>query len=250
MRAPSRLPYGQTALTANVVTEREHCETAYERFTDSGPLALLPSRALAGTPEAIEGDRRWSLVWSAHNHQVKALLGMADRPFLKRLQERFGRRVGRFVSISPRHAYPLAMRYVYNHVRHRVAFIGNAAHTIHPVGGQGFNLGLRDVVTLADVLAAAEERGADPGAQDTLRGYASWRRADHLRTIGLSDALVRAFSSRCKPLAWARDSALMGLDLAPAARHAFARQCMGFSGYLPRLALGLPLKRSTESSGT
>jgi 2-octaprenyl-6-methoxyphenol hydroxylase len=237
-----RLGYGQTAIIANVVTEREHGNVAYERFTDSGPLALLPSRAPAGSPGEEEGDHRWSLVWTARDDQVEAIMGLSDSAFIARLQKRLGRRVGRVLKTTPRYAYSLALLYVRDHVRSRLAFIGNAAHAIHPVGGQGFNLGLRDVAELAEVLAEAAGRGDDPGTLATLKPYADWRRPDYLRVLGLTDGLVRGFSTNFKPAVVARDFALLTLDLLPSMRHQFARQFMGLTGRQPKLARGLPLE--------
>lgn len=237
-----RLGYSQTAIIANVVTEREHNNVAYERFTSSGPLALLPCRAAAGYPAEEEGDHRWSLVWTARDDQVESIMELSDSAFITRLQKRLGRRVGRVLKTTPRHAYPLSLLYVRDHVRSRLAFIGNAAHAIHPVGGQGFNLGLRDVAELAEVLAEAGRRGDDPGALATLKPYADWRRPDYLRVLGMTDGLVRGFSTSFTPAVMARDLGMVALDLLPSLRHQFARQFMGLAGRQPKLARGLPLE--------
>lgn len=238
------LGYGQTAVIASVVTDREHHNIAFERFTESGPLALLPNTAPAWMDGAEAGDRRWSLVWTVHDHEVQEHLALDDTAFLERLQQRLGRRAGRLLSVSPRSAYPLGLQYVRDHVRPRLAFIGNAAHLIHPVGGQGFNLGLRDVAVLAEVLAAASRQGADPGSLDTLRGYADWRRSDYIRVMGFTDGLARTFSTDFRPLVVARNLGMVALDMLPPARRLLTRQAMGVSGRQPRLALGLPLLRS------
>jgi 2-octaprenyl-6-methoxyphenol hydroxylase len=234
-----RLPYGQTAVIAYVTTDRPHGGWAYERFTDTGPLALLPCRGARGTSEAAEGDHRWSLVWSARDDQVEELLGMDDAAFLARLQARFGHRAGRFLRVTSRQAYPLGLHYLRDHVRTRAVFIGNAAHTIHPVGGQGFNLGLRDVAALAEVLAEAVRQGEDVGRDTVLARYAKWRRPDYLRVLAFTDGLARTFSSRLPPVALARDLGLLGMDLLPGAKHLFAAQAMGLLGKQPRLARGL-----------
>lgn len=235
------LGYGQTAIIANVVTDREHGHVAYERFTDSGPLALLPSRAPEGSPDREQGDRRWSLVWTARDEQVAGIMELSDGAFITRLQKRLGRRAGRVISTTPRHAYPLGLLYVRDHVRSRLAFIGNAAHAIHPVGGQGFNLGLRDVAELAEVLADATQHGDDPGSMITLKRYADWRRPDYIRVMGMTDGLVRSFSTNFKPAVVARDLGMVAMDLFPSLRHQFARQFMGLTGRQPKLALGKPL---------
>ena len=240
------LGYGQTAVIASVVTDREHGDIAYERFTDSGPLALLPNTAPAWMEGSEAGDRRWSLVWTVHDHEVQEHLALDDQAFIERLQRRLGRRAGRVLSVSPRHAYPLGLQYVRDHVRPRLAFIGNAAHLIHPVGGQGFNLGLRDVAVLAEVLAEAARQGRDPGNIDTLRDYAAWRRPDYLRVMSFTDGLARTFSTDFRPLVVARNIGMVALDMLPPARRILTRQAMGVSGRQPRLALGLSLAPNEE----
>jgi 2-octaprenyl-6-methoxyphenol hydroxylase len=236
-----RLGYGQTAIIAGAVTEQAHGCTAYERFTDSGPLAMLPNTAPAWMAGSESGDHRWSVVWTVRDREVEEHLGLSDEAFLSRLQQRLGRRAGRLLSVSPRRAYPLGLQYVRDHVRHRLAFIGNAAHLIHPVGGQGFNLGLRDVAVLAEVLVGAARRGDDPGASATLKRYADWRRSDYIRVMGFTDGLVRTFSTDFKPLVTARNVGMVAMDLVPPLRRLFTRQAMGVNGRQPRLALGLPL---------
>lgn len=241
-----RLGYGQTAVIASVITDRPHGDVAFERFTESGPLALLPNTAPSCMEGAEAGDRRWSVVWTVHDREVEEHLSLDDETFLARLQARLGRRAGRLVAVSPRRAYPLGLQYVRDHVRQRVAFIGNAAHLIHPVGGQGFNLGLRDVAVLAEVLVQAAREGRDPGALETLRGYANWRRADYLRVMGFTDSLVRTFSTDFRPLVVARNLGMVAMDLLPPLRRLFTRQAMGVNGRQPRLAVGQPLDGSQQ----
>lgn len=236
-----RLGYGQTAVIANVISEREHAYVAYERFTESGPLALLPNTAPSWMEGAEAGHHRWSLVWTVHDHEVAEHLALDDAAFLARLQHRLGRRAGRILSVTPRNAYPLGLQYVRDHVRHRLAFIGNAAHLIHPVGGQGFNLGLRDVAVLAEVLVQAAKQDADLGSLSTLKSYADWRRSDYIRVMGFTDGLARTFSTDFRPLVVARNIGMLAMDLLPPARRLFTRQAMGVNGRQPRLALGLPL---------
>ncbi len=231
-----RAGYRQTAVIATVTTDRPHQFTAYERFTESGPTALLPcERAGEAT------GRRWSLVWTVRNGDDAELLDLPDATFLQRLGERFGRRAGRFESVTGRHAYPLGLEYVRDVVLPRVALVGNAAHAIHPVAGQGFNLGLRDVAALAEVLAEAVHSGADIGAPETLHRYSAWRRPDYLRVMGFTDTLARAFVTPLPGLATVRHLGLTLLDALPAAKHLLARQSMGLTGRLPRLACGIPL---------
>ena len=236
------LGYGQTAIIASVVSDHPHANIAYERFTESGPLALLPNTAPSWMTGAEDGERRWSLVWTVHDHEVEEHLALDDAAFIARLQKRLGRRAGKVLSASPRSSYPLGLKFVRDHVRPRLAFIGNAAHLIHPVGGQGFNLGLRDVAVLAEVLVDAARAGNDPGSMESLRGYARWRRSDYLRVMGFTDGLARTFSSDFLPLVVARNIGMVALDMLPPARRLLTRQAMGVNGRQPRLALGLPLQ--------
>jgi 2-octaprenyl-6-methoxyphenol hydroxylase len=240
------LGYGQTAVIANVVTDQEHGNVAFERFTNSGPLALLPNTAPEWMEGTEAGERRWSMVWTVHNHEVDEHLALDDATFIERLQARFGRRAGNILSVTPRSAYPLKLQFVRDHVRHRLAFIGNAAHLIHPVGGQGFNLGLRDVAVLGEVLAQAAHDGRDPGTLETLNDYARWRRADYIRVAGFTDSLTRIFSTDFRPLVAARNLGMVAMDLLPPLRRLFTRQAMGVNGRQPRLALGLPLNEKQQ----
>ena len=222
--------YQQTAVITNVTPERAHDNVAYERFTDSGPLALLPM-----------SDDRCALVWTLRDDQVDAVMALDDAAFLARLQERFGRRLGRLTRVGKRSAYPLRLVRARESVRPRLALIGNAAHTLHPIAGQGFNLGLRDVAALVDVLLAAQRAGRDIGDPAVLTEYAEWRRTDHRRVIAFTDGLTRIFASPLPPVAWARDLGMLALDLLPPAKRMFARLTMGKAGRLPRLARGLSL---------
>jgi 2-octaprenyl-6-methoxyphenol hydroxylase len=228
--AIERIAYGQTALVASVATGRPHGNTAYERFTATGPLAFLPM-----------SNGRCAVVWSARAGEVEAMLGWSDAEFLARLQERFGERLGAFSRPGKRRAYPLALTRVREHVRHRLALIGNAAHTVHPVAGQGFNLGLRDVAALAEVVTRAARAGEDIGSFAVLERYASSRTRDNRVTQAFTHGLVRLFASDSAPLACARSLALVALDLTPPAKRFLVRISSGLAGRLPRLARGLPL---------
>ena len=234
--------YGQTAVIATVATDRPHGNVAFERFTDTGPLALLPCDPSLDGDQSTQG-KRWSLVWTVRDRQVDEMLALDDGEFLRRLQQRFGYRAGRFLRTSVRYAYPLTLQFVRSAAQERIAFIGNAAHAIHPVAGQGFNLGLRDVAALAQVIAAAVESGADIGTMATLKAYAKWRRPDYLRVFAFTDSLVRTFSNNLPPLRLVRNLGLLGMELVPPAKHLLARQAMGLTGRLPRLASGVPLKK-------
>ena len=225
-----RWDYGQTAVIANVTPEYPHAQVAYERFTDNGPLALLPMSA-----------KRCALVYTVPTEQADAVLNLSDAAFLERLQASFGERLGRFQRTGRRRAHPLTLVKSREHARHRVAIIGNAAHTLHPIAGQGFNLGIRDVAALAEVIVDACRQGEDFAQDRVLQRYADWRRWDQRRTIAFTDGLTRLFSNPLGPLRLARNLGLLAFDLLPPAKHLLARQTMGLEGRLPRLARGLPL---------
>ncbi len=222
--------YGQCAVIANVTPVRPHHNTAYERFTETGPLALLPM-----------SEGRCAMVWTHRAADADTIMAMDDQRFLETLQNSFGFRLGRIIKVGRRTAYPLQLIRAREHIRDRVALIGNAAHTLHPVAGQGFNLGLRDVAALADVIAAAAAEGRDIGSDEVLRRYAQWRRGDHQRVITFTDALVRVFSNNFTPLVLARDLGMTVLDLLPGVKRGIIGRAMGIAGPLPRLARGIPL---------
>ncbi|MGD8567808.1 MAG: 2-octaprenyl-6-methoxyphenyl hydroxylase [Gammaproteobacteria bacterium] len=223
--------YRQTAITANISTELPHHNRAYERFTSQGPLALLP----------MGDDRQCSLVWTRHTENVDALLKLSDDQFLQQLQREFGNRLGAFTRIGKRSTYPLKLVRAASQVRKRVALIGNAAHTLHPIAGQGFNLGIRDVAALAQILVDEHKAQRDIGLLGALQTYQQWRQEDHRRIIGFTDNLVRIFSNRFTPLAVARNLGLVATDVLPPVKHLLAKHTMGMAGTLPRLARGLPL---------
>jgi 2-octaprenyl-6-methoxyphenol hydroxylase len=222
--------YGQNAVIANVTPEQPHRNRAWERFTEHGPLALLPMSA-----------NRCSLVWTIPRAHSDGMLALPDAEFLAALQARFGYRLGRFERTGARASYPLIRVSAARHVAERLALIGNAAHTLHPVAGQGFNLGLRDVAVLAEVIADAHAAGEDIGGTDVLARYQRWRAADQQRVLTLTDGLVRVFSNDFTPLVIARNAGMVALDLLPPLKRLMMRQTMGLAGPLPRLARGLPL---------
>ena len=223
--------YGQDAVITTVLAERPHPGRAFERFTDTGPLAMLP----------MPGGR-YSVVWTCRPTETTGLLSLTDADFVARLQARFGWRLGRLSAPSRRQAHPLKLKLVRETIHERLVLIGNAAHTLHPVAGQGFNLGLRDVAALAEALGEAARHGRDAGASSTLADYARWRGRDQADTARLTDTLARLFVVPWRPVRIARNLGLLGLDLLPAARHRLARRFMGLDGSLPRLARGLPLE--------
>jgi 2-octaprenyl-6-methoxyphenol hydroxylase len=225
-----RTEYCQSAVVTTVTAGEPHGNTAYERFTDTGPLALLPLR-----------KNECAVVWSAKEAEVPTILGWSDVEFLNQLQDRFGDRLGAFTRPGKRAAYPLALTRVQEQVRERLALIGNAAHTVHPVAGQGFNLGLRDVASIAEILTDAMHAGEDIGSLAVLRRYAGWRQRDNLITAGFTNGLIRVFSNNAFPLTFLRNAGLLAVDLMPGVKRGFVRVTSGLSGRLPRLARGLPL---------
>jgi 2-octaprenyl-6-methoxyphenol hydroxylase len=227
--------YGQYAVIANVEMAQPHNNIAYERFTSSGPMALLPSKSANGN------ENLFALVWTVKAAKRDSILGLSDEEFLQQLQQRFASRVKGFVKISQRHVYPLSLMQSREHYRPRLAIIGNAAHTMHPVAGQGFNLGLRDVAAIAEVIVDAIKQGEDIGDTVVLQRYAKWRQQDQLQMAISTDSIVRIFSNSFSPLALVRNIGLTLLDISPGLKHKLTKHAMGFSGKLPRLARGIRL---------
>jgi 2-octaprenyl-6-methoxyphenol hydroxylase len=223
--------YGQVAITATVTTQRFHDHVAYERFTPEGPIAVLPL-----------ADGRCGLVWTRQPPEAARLLAATDEAFLSELQQAFGFRLGRLLSVGRRQSYELGLWRAERHVGERLAVVGNAAQALHPIAGQGFNLGLRDAASLAEVLAEARAEGiSDTGAEAPLAAYAAWRDQDQRRIVAFTDGLVRLFATPFGPLRVLRTAALLAFDALPPAKSALARLSVGASGRIPKLARGLPL---------
>jgi 2-octaprenyl-6-methoxyphenol hydroxylase len=223
--------YGQVAITATLVTQRFHDHVAYERFTAEGPIAVLPL-----------ADGRCGLVWTRHPPEASRLLEATDEAFLAELQQAFGFRLGRLLSVGRRQSYELGLWRAERHVGERLAVVGNAAQALHPIAGQGFNLGLRDAASLAEVLADARAEGvSDAGAAAPLAAYAAWRDQDQRRIVAFTDGLVRLFATPFGPLRALRTAGLLAFDALPPAKGALARLSVGASGRIPKLARGVPL---------
>ena len=222
--------YGQVAVVANLAADRPHDGTAYERFTPVGPLALLPL-----------ADGSYTVVWARTPDDAAQALAMPEAQFLAGLQRRFGWRAGRFVRVGRRHGYPLALTRSDATHAPRAVLIGNAAQALHPVAGQGFNLGLRDAATLAECLVEARRGGGDPGGEALLARFAALRAADRSGVTRFTDGLVKLFRDERPGVGALRDLGLLLFDLAPPAKRALARVSWGFAGRLPRLARGLDL---------
>ncbi len=224
--------YGSHAVIANLTPGEDHRGRAYERFTPDGPMALLPTTG-----------GRCALVWSVADDELHDVLALDDAAFLDQVQRRFGYRLGRFRQAGRRAHYPLRGHVVTQPLAPRGVVIGNAAHTMHPVAGQGLNLALRDVAWLAQLLAEAERRGEDVGHPALLQRYARQRQADTRLIMGFTHLLLASFGNRLPGLRAGRNLALKWLDIVPPARRAFMKLGMGLGTPLPALAAGCPLNR-------
>jgi 2-octaprenyl-6-methoxyphenol hydroxylase len=223
--------YGQTAVICNITPEIAHDGRAFERLTDTGPFAVLPHT----------GDR-CGLVWSVATKDAEDILALDDAAFLSRAEQRFGRQLGALVKVGRRTAYPLKLVRATEDVRERLVILGNAAHAIHPIGAQGFNLALRDVATLAEILAD-DDRG-DPGETGLLHTYSAWRRQDQRGTIATSDGMTRLFANPSPLAAGLRTGGMIAHAIWPGLRRYSAIKAMGYRGRVPRLALGESLRPS------
>jgi 2-octaprenyl-6-methoxyphenol hydroxylase len=219
--AATEKPYRQHALICNVATAEPHAGCAFERFTDEGPLALLPLLPAAGA------RHRSALVWTLPPQRAAQLLECPQEDFLAALQQRFGYRLGRLQQVGARHAYPLTLRHCDEQVRAGIAVMGNAAHALHPVAGQGFNLALRDIWALCEVLAEGLAQGHAPGSLAVLQRYRARQQGDQRRTMAFSDRLPALFMHSDPLLALARDLALSGLDWVAPLKRAFVAQAAG-----------------------
>ena len=222
--------YAQVALVANLTSDAAHAGAAFERFTPDGPLAVLPL-----------ADGRRTVVWAVPVARAPQLLGLGDTDFIAELQRTFGWRAGRFSHAGRRASYPLTLTRAAAPTAARSVLIGNAAQALHPVAGQGFNLGLRDAAMLAECLADAV---TDVGAPAVLERFATWRAGDRRGVTGFTDGLVRLFGDSRPGVAWLRDLGLLAFDLLPPAKAALARVSAGFAGPAPRLARGLPVRHA------
>ena len=211
--------YGHSAIIANISLQQPHRAVAYERFTDRGPMALLPLSDFDNCP-------RSALVWTQPTEVAQSLMAEDDQTFLAALQDRFGDRLGAFTQVGKRAIYPLALTTSEEQVRRRLVVVGNAAHSLHPVAGQGFNLSLRDVSALADCLANCSVN-TDLGALDHLQYYQQQRASDQRNTLLFTDNLSKLFGLSSPLVALGRNSGLLLMDLVPTLRKQFAHFGMG-----------------------
>ena len=221
--------YAQHAIVANMGLTRAHQQCAYERFTSSGPLALLPLTGL-----------RSSLVWALPPLEAERMMAMPDRDFLHQLQRAFGYRLGRFTRVGQRAMYPLKQVLMPQQVMGKVVFVGNAAHTLHPVAGQGFNLGLRDVAMLAQCIVQ-EGLGTD-----MLHTYQQSRRHDQTAIARFTDGLIEVFTSHLPGVALARSVGLMAIDNILLLKNILARYARGYAGITPDLVCGIALRQTQD----
>ncbi len=240
--AAQKSDYEQRAVIGNLQPEKNIDNMAYERFTSQGPLALLPV-----------ADGRAAFVWTVSEGDADRVMALDDDAFISELQAQFGHRLGRFSRVGVRASYPLLLSKAVRLTATRSVLIGNAAHGLHPVSAQGFNLGMRDVAALVDCIADAlggrtsltEINRFDPVLRDPaglLERYASWRRADQQKLVRFTDSLVKLFGSSRRPVRVLRDIGMLGFDVIPGVRSAFARHTMGLAGRLPRLSRGVPVR--------
>ncbi|WP_219012639.1 2-octaprenyl-6-methoxyphenyl hydroxylase [Shewanella algae] len=220
-QALQQFEFGQSAVIANVATDKPHNGMAWERFTEHGPLALLPMGD-------SDGQARLSLVWALPHEEAERVQALPQAEFLQQLQQAFGYRAGRFVAVGERHRYPLSLSYMPRPIYHRTLYLGNAAQTLHPIAGQGFNLGLRDLVTVLETLEPVLAAGGDPGAAQVLHAYHAAREQDRRQTINNIEFLVRGFSNNYWPLVAGRNLGLRILSWCPPFKTPVAHRAMGW----------------------
>lgn len=219
--------YDQAAIVTTVGHEREHGGCAVEHFLPAGPFAILP---LTG--------QRCSIVWTENAAEAERIIALPDDQFHAELEKRFGLKLGDIEVIGPRRAFPLGLFTARSFVGERLALIGDAAHIIHPIAGQGLNMGLRDVAALAEAIADAARLGLDPGGADVLERYQRWRRFDTMTMGVATDGLNRLFSNRSDVLRLARDVGLGLVERMPMLKRVFIREAAGFTGDVPKLLKG------------
>jgi len=224
--------YEQIAIVLVACHERPHHGVAQEKFLPGGPFAILPMR------DGEAGEHRSSIVWTERADLAPRLLALDAPRFQAEFARRFGDHLGRVAPVGPRWWYPLGLVHADRYVETRLVLVGDAAHGIHPIAGQGYNLGVRDIAALVEVLIDGKRLGLDIGASDTLERYAQWRRADNLAMVAATDLLNRLFSNDIKPIRLARDLGLAAVNRVPPLRRFFVRHAMGLVGDLPKLIRG------------
>lgn len=225
-----RWAYGQTGIVCTLRHDRPHGGLAIERFFPDGPFARLP----------MTGDR-CSIVWALEEELAAAVMALDDKGFLGEVAERFGDDLGELELEGPRWAYPLALVLADSYTANRLALVGDAARGIHPIAGQGWNLALRDVAAVAEIVVDRLRLGLDPGDALALERYAAWRRFDGLALVAVTDGINRLFANDVFPVRLAREAGLAAVERLPAVKRFFMRHAMGLVGDLPRTMQGQPL---------
>lgn len=219
--------YGQSAIVTTVAHERSHEGRAEEHFLPPGPFAILPLR-----------HNRSSIVWTEEATEAERIVALPDGDFHDELEKRFGLRLGDIAVAGPRRAYPLGLWVARSFIADRLALIGDAAHVIHPIAGQGLNMGLRDVAALAEAVVDAVRLGLDPGGAEVLARYQRWRRFDTMTMCLSTDCLNRLFSNRSDAIRLVRDLGLGVVERLPALKRLFIREAAGLAGDVPKLLRG------------
>jgi 2-octaprenyl-6-methoxyphenol hydroxylase len=223
--------YGQSGIVTTVRHERDHNGRAEEHFLPAGPFAILPlKRDAAG--------HRSSIVWTEETIEAERIVALDDAGFHSELEKRFGLHLGEIAAVGPRRAFPLGLHVARSFVAERIALVGDAAHVIHPIAGQGLNMGLKDVAALAETIVDAARLGLDPGSPVTLERYQRWRRFDTMAMGAATDGLNRLFSNRSDALRLVRDVGLGLVDRLPALKDLFIREAAGLTGEVPKLLKG------------
>lgn len=233
------LDYHQTAIVCTVAHMKPHHGVAHEHFLPVGPFAMLPMTDDVDAKGAAR--HRSSIVWTEDPRLVPMLLALSDDDLAAEIRQRFGDTLGDLRPIGPRFSYPLKLLLADAYVKDGLALVGDAAHAIHPIAGQGFNLGVRDVAALAEILVDAHRLGLDLGSLSVLDNYARWRRFDNLLLAGVTDGLTRLFSTDLPPVRLARDLGFFLFNKTKPLKRLAMRHAMGVIGDLPRLVRGLPL---------
>jgi 2-octaprenyl-6-methoxyphenol hydroxylase len=224
----TRWAYRQSAIVTTVEHERSHDFVAHEHFLPSGPFAILP----------LLPKTRSSIVWTERAEVAPVIMALDDVAFTVQLRRRFGDFLGDVRPVGPRFCYPLSLQYAAAAKGRRLALVGDALHAMHPIAGQGLNMGFRDVAALTDVIADEAAAGRDPGSTTALARYERWRRFDNTLMLAMTDALNRLFSNDFPPLRLARDIGLAAVNQTPPVKRFFMRQAMGMTGDLPRWMRG------------